>query len=340
MTQLKSAFSQLLRLHPKYREQVCRRAVVTPAANTTGTYRKYKAVRKRAHLEPEFVVQDFELWTDTLSKCAEAEEYEDKDGDEVPKTHTETEVQNLQPPTDTLPENVEEIEEYKNEDDDEYEVEVEVKEEDAIPEVIPYDLARKTHNEMMTKRLYVAVTDNDCEIAALRTCHGEKFTHIVRVVFEPLTRHSNITPSCWTSENIYPDDGPCELRLTCPALTRHYTNNLTALTEKQLLAARNYITHILPDGDHAWQQKGLAFPVPVSPDECDDARVLIVGPSDRSADVMAILVCYMAFLTASRVDELLVSLRKFMLVRSHWGGNILGQQSLDLADAVSKQQWK
>ena len=249
------------------------------------------------------------------------------------------EVQNVQPSTETIPKDVQETDQHDDDDDDEYEYEDEVMDKSVFPEVTPYDLARKTHNEMMTHGLYVAVSDNDCEIAALRTCYGEKFTHIVRVVFEPLAHDDNITPSSWTSEMIYRDDGPCELRLTCPALTRHYTSNLTALTEKQLLTARNYITRLLPDGNDAWQQRGLVFPVPVSQNDCDDARVLIVGPSDRSADVMAILVCYLAFVTASNVNELLVSLRKFILAHSHWG-NILGQQSLDLADAISKRPWE
>ena len=252
------------------------------------------------------------------------------------KTPVEIEVQ---PSTEIIPEEVEEIEEYMD-GDDEYEDEDEVKDEDFIPEVIPCDLARKTHNEMVIKRLYVAVTDNDCEIAALRTYRGERFSHIVRVVFNPLSDHDNISPSSWTSEKIHRDDGLCELRLTCPALTRHYTNNLTALTKEQLLTARNFITHVLPDGHYAWQQMGLVFPAPVSGDECDDARVLIVGPPDRSADVMAILVCYMAFLTASEVNKLLVSLRKFLLADSHWAGNLLGQQGLDMAEAVSRKPWK
>lgn len=80
MSQFKNAFSQLLRLHPKYREQLRRRAVITPAATTTGTHTKCKAVRKRAHLEPEFAVWHVRHSTDTVStNVEEVEEYEGED---------------------------------------------------------------------------------------------------------------------------------------------------------------------------------------------------------------------------------------------------------------------
>lgn len=83
MSQFKSVFSQLLRLHPKYREPLGRRTVATPAANTTGAYRKCKAVRKRGHLEPGFTVCHVQLSTDTVStNVEEVEECEDKDEDD------------------------------------------------------------------------------------------------------------------------------------------------------------------------------------------------------------------------------------------------------------------
>ena len=261
------------------------------------------------------------------------------------KTYGEFGVRTVRPLTDTTPQKVEEIGNYDDDDDDEYDEAYDEAEDDDIPEFFPYDLARKTHIEMMIDRLYVAVTDNDREIAALRTRHRETFTHIVRVSFDPVApRHDNITPSSWTSEEICPDDhghdhddAPCELRLTCPTLTRHYSHGLTALTEKQLLAARNYIARTLPNRNDAWDKEGLAFPF--SPDECEDARVLVVGPTDRSVDVMAVLVCYMSFLTGTEAGRLLGGLKRLALVHSHWGGDILGKDSLDMAGAASKQKW-
>jgi len=59
--------------------------------------------------------------------------------DVVPETPTETEVQTVQPSTDTLPENVDEVEECDDDADDDNE---------ADPDVSPYDLECKTHIEM------------------------------------------------------------------------------------------------------------------------------------------------------------------------------------------------
>lgn len=354
MTQFKRVISQFLRLQPRFRQPLLQCCVSTPTANTEVAYNEPDSSCKLAHLDPESEVQNVQPSTNTvLQKVEEVEEYDDGDKGEynneedkdIPKvfpydlvreTHIEMEVQNVQPSTDTTAKKFEKVEEC--DDDDEYD-----DEDDDVPEVFPYDLARKTHIEMMIGRLYIAVADNDREIAALRTRHREKFSHIVRVAVDPLSpRHDNITPSSWASEEIYPnhdnhDNGPCELRLTCPALTRHYRDDLTALKEKQLIAARNYIARALPNRNEAWEKEGLEFPF--SPAECEDARVLIVAPTDRSVDVMAVVVCYMAFLTGTEADRLLGGLKRLTFVNSHWGGDILGKDSLDMAGAVSKQKW-
>ena len=258
--------------------------------------------------------------------------------DVVPETPTETGVQTVQPSTDTPPENVDEVEECDDHADDDNEYEGRDKEDEDIPEVSPDDLERKTHIEMMVDSLYIAVADNDREIAALRTRLHKTFTHIVRVVFDPLAPNDNITPSSWSSDEICHDSGPYELRLTCPALTRHYSNGLTALKEKQLLAARNYIadTMLNRNEDPDEEKESLAFSFL---DECEDPRVLIVGPTDRSVDVLAIIVCYMAFLTRMPAEDLPPAIKRLPLVHRHWAGVILGRDSVDMAGAVSVQKW-
>ncbi|KAN0091473.1 hypothetical protein V8E55_005039, partial [Tylopilus felleus] len=195
-------------------------------------------------------------------------------------------------------------------------------------------LARKTHHEMITKHLYVAVSDNDHEIAALRTLERKKFTHIVRVKFEPASDRG-ITPSSWAIEETHRVSRPSELRLTCPALSRRYGHTMTALSQWQLLASRNYIAQMLPAKDNAWVSQGLEFPF--SPEECANGRLLIVGPPNRSVDVMAILVCYISFLSATRTDKVLDRLQRLGLVDSPWAGSILGQKSLALVDQVARK---
>lgn len=239
----------------------------------------------------------------------------------------------VHPSTDAILKTIDEVEEYADEDScKEYDEDDE--DDEDIPEVFPFELAQKTRCEMVTERLCLALTDNDGEIQALRTLLGENFTHIVRVVIKPPSC-DNIAPSSWTVEEISSEDRPSELRITCPALALHYSDELTALNKKQLLAARNYIAHALPaDRNDAWK---LGYPI--SSEECA-ARVLIVGPPDRSVDVMAILVCYMAFLSGWGADVLLAKLQRLVPVRSDWGGDILGMDSLGMANNVSKQVWK
>jgi hypothetical protein len=345
MTQFKRVISRLLRIHPRFRQPNRRRRVSIPAADTTVTYNEPDSLCKPAHLDPESNVQDVQPSTNAVPQTVEeVEECDDVDGDkgecdneedkDTPKIFPydlarETDiVQSVQTSTDTT-KKIEEVEAY--DDDDEYDDE----EDDDAPEVFPYDLARKTHIEMIIAPLYVAVADNDREIAALRTRHRDKFSHIVRVVFDPLSsRHNNIAPSSWKLEEINPDhdDAPYELRLKCPALSRQNRDDLTALKAKQLIAARKYIARVLPDRNDDWEVKS-----PCSPAECEDARVLIVGPTDRSVDVMAVVVCYMAFLTGTEADRLLDGLKRLTFVHRHWGSDILGMDSLNVAGAASKQ---
>ncbi|KAI9571587.1 hypothetical protein HD554DRAFT_2311936 [Boletus coccyginus] len=331
----KRFLSQLFCLQPKLRQ----RRVGTPRANTAVTHRESNSVRRRTRRGSKSRGKNVQPSTGTVPETIE--EVERIDGnDQVPETPTETEVQTVQPSTDTIPENVDEVEECDDADDEGGYDDDEEKDKN-IPKISPYDLERKTHIEMMIERLYVAVADNDLEIAALRTRDHKKFTHIVRVVFDPLAHDDNIAPSSWSSEEIYHDGdglGPYELRLACPALTRHYSDGLTALKEKQLLAARNYITDTMPSRNEDWdeEKESLAFSIL---DECEDPRVLIVGPTDRSVDVLTVLVCYMAFLTGMSADNLLLAVKRLPLVHRHWASVILGRGSVDMASAVAKQKW-
>ncbi|KAI9571569.1 hypothetical protein HD554DRAFT_2071698 [Boletus coccyginus] len=303
MPQFKRFLSQLLSLQPKLRQ----RRVGAPRTNAAVTHRESNSVRKRTRRGSKSRGQKVQPPTDTVPETIE----EAIPYDIVPETSIETEVQTVQPSTDTIPENVDE------DDDDEHE-DYDKKDKD-VPEVSPYDLERKTHFEMMVDRLYIAVADNDREIAALRTRDHKKFTHIVRVVFDPARarrQHRAI-------ELVLGGD---LLRLE----TDSDPTGLTALKEKQVLAARNYIADIIlskdEDGDE--EKESLAFSFP---DECKDPRVLI--------DVLTVLVCYMAFLARVPADELLLAIKRLPLVHRHWAGAILGRGSVDMASAVAKQKW-
>ncbi|KAG6377727.1 hypothetical protein JVT61DRAFT_14499 [Boletus reticuloceps] len=304
MTHFKRAFARFL--CPKFRKQHRQPDVVAPTESTD-----------RSVVEPSIdaVVEEVE---------------ESGDEDEVRETHLDQTVQHS---TDAVLTKVEMVEE--SEDSDSHNECDDEDEDNDVPEVFPYDLVHKTHCQRVIRGLYVAVADNDREIAALRTVHRAKFTHIIRVVFNPLSRN-NIMPSSWAVQEIYPDDGPHELRLRCPPLMRHYDGKLTALRENQLLATRNYIARALPHRNDMWAEQG--HKLPFSLDEGEDT-ILIIAPPDRPADVMAILVCYMAFLVGMSAEEVLGGLRRSKaLVHSHWGGDILGKDSLDMVNVVSKHK--
>lgn len=222
----------------------------------------------------------------------------------------------------------EHVDEHNDENENEgADADVDVDDDDT-PEAFPFDLVHKTRIEMMIHHLYVALSDDDREIAALRTRHRERFTHVVRITFEPPSVDDKLTPSAWSKELTFPNNGPFELRLQCPNFARRLGEQHTALTKTQLLLARKYITFSLPYRRDTWLEHGFKFPFSMK--ECQDARLLIVGPTDRSVDVMTILVCYLAFLTGARAAKLLDRVNKLDLVHPHWKNYALGH----VADAA------
>ena len=295
-------------------------------------------------------VQNVEPSTDAVLKIVDDsscddeydDEYDEKEdigniddvspGDSLCEAHVDLDVQNVAPPTDITPESADEVgyevDSYYDEDDEE--------ETEAIPRVFPHDIARRTRKQMVTRRLYVAVSDDDSDIAALRTEQHELFTHVVRVTLDPFS-HDSIAPS----KKLYPDYGTCELRLTCPTSTLRYSERLTALNAKQLLAARDFIAYALfAEMDQVLVDTIQGFKPPII--SKDVARALIVCPPDRSVDVMAILVCYISFLMGSNADVVLPKLQKLIAPTpdSHWQDATLCTESLHMVNEVSTQEWK
>ncbi|KAG6376692.1 hypothetical protein JVT61DRAFT_1707 [Boletus reticuloceps] len=243
MTHFKRFFSRFL--HPKSRRQLRQRGAVTPTTTNVVTSGEPGSLRGRAHPVPEptdqNVVQPF---TDAV-----VEEVEESEGEsEAHDTHLAVDVQTAQPSTDAILTKSEEVEQHQDGDEhDEYDEE----EEHNMPKVFPHDLARKPYHEMITQHLCIAMTDDDREIAALRPLGRERFTHIVRVVFDPPSRN-NIMPSSWRAQIMCSNSGGLELRLTCPALTLGYDGKLTALNEKQIRDAHDFIKHAMPERNDAW----------------------------------------------------------------------------------------
>ncbi|KAF8444961.1 hypothetical protein L210DRAFT_3502361 [Boletus edulis BED1] len=287
-------------LHPKSHRQLRQRGTITPTATNVVTSGEQSSLRGRARPVPESTDQNIvQPLADAVVE--EVEESEGESESEARDTQLAVDVQTVQPSTDAI----------------------------------------LTKTEEIIQRLYVAVTDDDCEIAALQTIHPKQFTHIVRVAFDPPSDKNNIMPSSWKLQVNFPKGGPHEVRLTCPALTLQYDGKRTALKEKQLRAARNVIAWALPQRNDAWSEEDPKFPIPL--DLCKKMRLLVIAPPDRSVDAMTIVVCYMAFLTGQSAEETLGAfqrtLRRAGLARNHWAGDILGRESLDMVNVVSKQKW-
>ena len=191
---------------------------------------------------------------------------------------------------------------------------------DTLP-TFPFDLARKARLEMMVYRLYIALSDDDREVAALCTRQCEKFTHIIRITFDPPSVDNKVLPSNWSVALNFSDER-LEMHIRCPAFIRGLGEYNKSLTKQQLLLASKFIAFSLPYRHDKWFQQGIKFPF--SQEECHNSRVLIVGPSDRSVDVMAILVGYLSSLTGAHGQKLLASVRKFDLVHSHWKNCLRG----------------
>ncbi|KAG6375621.1 hypothetical protein JVT61DRAFT_3189 [Boletus reticuloceps] len=334
MTHFKHVFSRFL--HRKSRRQPCQRGAVTPTATNVVTSGEPSSLRGRVHPVPESTDQNVvQPLTDAVVE--QVEEFEGES--EAHDTHLAVDVQTVQPSTDTILTKVEEIEQHQ--DGDSHDSHDDDDEGHDIPEVISCDLARKTHCTKIIQRLYIAVADDDREIAALQTLHPNRFTHIVRVAFDPPSDTNNITPSSWKLEVNFPRGGPHELRLTCPALTLRYDGKRTALKETQLRAARNVIAWALPQRNDTWAEQDPEFAIPL--DLCKKMRMLVIAPPNRSVDAMTIVICYLACLTGQSAEETLSAfqrtLRRAGLARSHWAGNILGRESLDMVNVVSKQKW-
>ncbi|KAF8134369.1 hypothetical protein EV363DRAFT_889939 [Boletus edulis] len=319
---------------------------ITPTATNVVTSGEPSSLRGRAHHVPESTDQtSFNPWRTQLSRRLRSPRAKAKAKRATPTLRWMLTLSNLRPTQSSQkPTEVEQHQDGDSHDeyDDEYDDDDDDDDEgDDVPEVISCDLARKTHCTKIIQRLYVAVTDDDCEIAALQTIHPKQFTHIVRVAFDPPSDKNNIMPSSWKLQVNFPKGGPHEVRLTCPALTLQYDGKRTALKEKQLRAARNVIAWALPQRNDAWSEEDPKFPIPL--DLCKKMRLLVIAPPDRSVDAMTIVVCYMAFLTGQSAEETLGAfqrtLRRAGLARSHWAGDILGRESLDMANVVSKQKW-
>ena len=304
MSEFKRTIAQFFRLSSKFRRPLLKSSEVTLPEETAVAPGESNWLPDVVHSAPNSTLQPP---LDSEMDPSEVEEKQDEDDVNVRENEGGQDAGNP---------NVTDDEKGEGEGDASGEVDLPDEEDEDTLETYPFELARKTRIEMMVNRLYVALSDDDEEIAALRTRHCEPFTHIVRITFDPPCEDEELSPSSWSKELSFPEDAPFELRLLCPPFARFLDEKSTALTKQQLVLARKYITFSLPYRNDTWDQQASKFPF--STEQCQDARLLIVGPTDRSVDVMAVLVSYLTSLTGAPAPKLLHSIQKLDLVHKHW----------------------
>ncbi|KAH0828117.1 hypothetical protein J3R83DRAFT_3788 [Lanmaoa asiatica] len=190
---------------------------------------------------------------------------------------------------------------------------------------------------MMLHRLHVSAVASELEIAAFCMRQREKFTHIINLTFTspPVDSANNIAPSDWSwkeTEMCLPTDGqgfrPSRLRLTCPDFLCRLGEHQSTLTVQQFRAARDYMKRAFPDMPADWaRDEQLDMPFVPTPEYAEGTRVLIVGPPDRSVDVMGILIRYLSFLTGKSPSVLLDRVQRPTLIHKHWRFRPLAETS-------------
>lgn len=148
--------------------------------------------------------------------------------------------------------------------------------------------SEKSHLDLVEDDLYVAYADNADEAAALRTFANHHFTHILQItVVSPGSSRAggSVNTGSWSEELTWSGRELRKLHLAVPALPQA-TEKYMLLSPRQLLAARDWITLAMPLNE---------YEIPVLPRWFSTARLVVVAPRGRKADIMAVVIAYLAF---------------------------------------------
>lgn len=161
-----------------------------------------------------------------------------------------------------------------------------------LPVVPGQSSSKKNHLDLVEDNLYVAYADNADEAAALRTLANHHFTHILQITVVPPGSSSSVGTAggypiagSWSEELTWAGRELRKLHLTVPALPQA-TEKYMLLSPGQLLAARDWIALAMPLEE---------YEVPVLPRWFSTTRLVVVAPRGRKADIMAVMIAYLAF---------------------------------------------
>lgn len=152
--------------------------------------------------------------------------------------------------------------------------------------------ARCYHLQEIIRCLYVASADTH-EVDTLCAEAGVPFSHVLRI--EPV---EDVAESDSRSEEMMEDLLMTQkLTLKCPKQGR--IQGHTALSTSQLLAARDYLSLIMPYSSRL---------VPKHPPHFN-VQLLIVAPADCTVDVISAVVCYLAFCSGHHAETVMQCIR-------------------------------
>jgi hypothetical protein len=165
--------------------------------------------------------------------------------------------------------------------------------------------------------LYVASADAH-EVDTLCAEAGVPFSHVLRI--EPV---EDVAVSGSRSEEMMEDVLKTQkLILKCPRQGR--SQGYTALSASQLLAARDYLSLIMPYSSRSVPKQPPRFNV----------QLLVVAPADCTVDVMSVVVCYLAFASGHHAETVMecIEEEKYDEV---WKGGI-SQEGLEFIEHVAR----
>ncbi|KAI6043444.1 hypothetical protein EDC04DRAFT_706460 [Pisolithus marmoratus] len=175
--------------------------------------------------------------------------------------------------------------------------------------------SEKSHLDLVEDDLYVAYADDANEAAALRTFANHHFTHILQITAVP-PRSSSVVgvaggyPSAggWSEELTWSGRELRKLHVAVPALPQA-TEKYMLLSPRQLLAARDWIALAMPLKEHE---------IPVLPRWFSTTRLVVVAPRGRKADIMAVVIAYLAFAQDRHVLSVAKDLTKKVGLDEEW----------------------
>lgn len=177
--------------------------------------------------------------------------------------------------------------------------------------------ARCYHLQEIIRCLYVASADTH-EVDTLCAEAGVPFSHVLRI-----ETVEDVAASGSRSEEMMEDLLMTQkLTLKCPKQGR--SQGHTALSASQLLAARDYLSLIMPYSSRF---------VPKHPPHAN-VQLLIVAPADCTVDVISVVVCYLAFCSGHHAETVMQCIKDEQYDEV-WKEGIL-QEGLDFVERVAR----